>query len=96
MDISDWRKKIDEIDRRLAGLLNERARCTLEIGKLKRQQGRAILESRREDEVLRQAAEASDGPMDAAAMRRVFEAILRESREMQRKLFESSESESGK
>jgi chorismate mutase len=25
MDISDWRKKIDDLDRKLAALLNERA-----------------------------------------------------------------------
>ncbi len=26
MDISDWRKKIDDLDRKLAALLNERAK----------------------------------------------------------------------
>jgi chorismate mutase len=36
MDIADWRKKIDELDRRLVELLNERAQAAHEIGKLKR------------------------------------------------------------
>ena len=36
MDISDWRKKIDELDGKLAALLNERAAAAVEIGKLKR------------------------------------------------------------
>ncbi len=38
MDISDWRKRIDEIDGQLAELLSERSRCVIEIGKIKRQQ----------------------------------------------------------
>ncbi len=36
MTIDDWRRKIDEIDRKLVELLNERSRCALEIGRLKR------------------------------------------------------------
>ena len=36
MDIADWRKQIDELDRKLVELLNQRAQCAVEIGKLKR------------------------------------------------------------
>jgi chorismate mutase len=36
MDISDWRKKVDELDRKLTALLNERAAAVVEIGRLKR------------------------------------------------------------
>jgi len=36
MDISDWRKKVDDLDRKLAALLNERAAAVVEIGRLKR------------------------------------------------------------
>ena len=35
MTLSDWRRQIDEIDRKLVELLNQRSRCALEIGKLK-------------------------------------------------------------
>src|SRR5579884_1815723 len=35
MKIGDWRRRIDEIDRKLVELLNERSRCALEIGKIK-------------------------------------------------------------
>ena len=35
MNLSDWRRRIDEIDKKLVGLLNERSQCALEIGKLK-------------------------------------------------------------
>jgi len=36
MDIVDWRKKIDELDRKLVELLSERAQAAHEIGKLKK------------------------------------------------------------
>ena len=43
MDISDWRKKIDELDRKLVDLLSQRAQAAHEIGKLKRDCGHADL-----------------------------------------------------
>ena len=35
MNLSDWRRRIDEIDKKLVELLNARSQCALEIGKLK-------------------------------------------------------------
>ena len=88
MDISDWRKKIDEIDRLLVELLNERARCVVEIGRIKSQNGLPIHEPSREEEVLRQALGANQGPLGNEAIRQVFESIVREGRSLQRTLFE--------
>jgi len=48
MDIADWRKKIDELDRQLVRLLNERAQAAHEIGKLKRNTAMPIYEPDRE------------------------------------------------
>jgi chorismate mutase len=48
MDIADWRKKIDELDRKLVALLSERARAAVEIGKLKRDTSLPIYEPDRE------------------------------------------------
>ncbi|MBI3895717.1 MAG: chorismate mutase [Acidobacteria bacterium] len=89
MDIADWRKKIDEIDRRLVELLNERARCVAEIGQIKRQNGLPVQEPNREREVLRQVLEANQGPLDDAALRRVFEQIVEEGRSLQRRFSEA-------
>ena len=89
MDIADWRKKIDEIDRRLVELLNERARCVAEIGRIKRQNELPIQEPNREQEVLRHVAEANQGPLEDAALRRVFERIVEEGRSLQRRLSEA-------
>ena len=35
MDIEDWRKKIDELDRQIVALISERARAAQAIGLLK-------------------------------------------------------------
>jgi chorismate mutase len=48
MDIEDWRRKIDELDSKLVRLLNERAECAHEIGKLKRDVAAPIYEPDRE------------------------------------------------
>ncbi len=48
MDIADWRKKIDELDRQLVELLSERARAAVEIGRLKRDTSLPIYEPERE------------------------------------------------
>ena len=93
MDIGDWRKKIDEIDRRLVRSLNERAQCVLEIGRIKRQSGLPILESNREQEVIRHALDANRGPLENKAIGRVFEAIMREGRALQQELFDKEDSE---
>ena len=93
MDISDWRKKIDEIDRSLVKLLNDRARCAVEIGKIKRQNGLPIQEPHREQEVLRQVFDANEGPLTDPAIQRVFERIVEEGRALQKRLFEAGETE---
>ena len=92
MDIADWRKKIDEIDRRLVQLLNERARCAVEIGKVKRQNALPIREPQREKEVLQHVLDANQGPLKNDALQRVFERIVDEGRVLQSVLFNAQDS----
>ncbi len=89
MDISDWRKKIDEIDRQLVRLLNERARYVVEIGKIKRENELPIREPGREQDILRHVQEANRGPLEDDALRRVFERIVEEGRSLQRHLIDA-------
>ena len=39
MGLDEWRARIDEIDRQLLPLLNQRAQLSLEIGRAKREAG---------------------------------------------------------
>ncbi len=84
MRLEDWRRKIDEIDRRLVELLNERSSCVLEIGRLKRVDGMSLYQPEREREVLDAAEKANRGPLSEEAIRRLFERILDEARSVER------------
>ena len=84
MSVEDWRRKIDEIDRKLVELLNERTRCVVEIGRLKKTDGTPLYQPDREREVLAAAERANSGPLSEAAIRRLFERILDEARSVER------------
>jgi chorismate mutase-like protein len=84
MSVEDWRRKIDEIDRKLVELLNERSRCVVEIGRLKKTDGTPLYQPDREQEVLAAAERANRGPLSEEAIRRLFERILDEARSVER------------
>lgn len=84
MNISDWRKRMDEIDQKLVELLNERSQCALEIGRIKQELGMPIYQPARENEVLSNAARNNKGPLSNAAIRRLFERIIDEARSAER------------
>jgi chorismate mutase len=84
MSLADWRRRIDEIDRQLVELLNERSKCALEIGKLKQQANLPLYQPDREKEVLRNAEQNNKGPLTDAAIRRLFERIIDEARSAER------------
>ncbi|HTW32009.1 MAG TPA: chorismate mutase [Candidatus Sulfotelmatobacter sp.] len=76
MDIEDWRKKIDEVDRRLVALLSERARAAVEIGKLKRNTSMPIYEPDRERIVFENVQAANPGPLPGRDLVRIYERII--------------------
>lgn len=88
MDLSDWRDKIDELDRKLLELLNERARCVLGLAPIKKRRGIPIYEPKREQEVFDNIAAHNGGPLPADAVRRIFERIIDEMRSLQRPAME--------
>ncbi|MSO19371.1 MAG: chorismate mutase [Acidobacteria bacterium] len=88
MDITDWRKKIDDVDRELVRLLNERARVVLEIARIKKQGGLAVLDPRREREVFENIVGGNQGPLENGALQRMFQHIIEESRALEQDLFE--------
>jgi chorismate mutase len=82
--LSDWRRQIDEIDRKLVELLNQRSKCALEIGKLKQAEKLPLYQPEREREVLKNAERSNGGPLTDAAIRRLFERIIDEARSAER------------
>ena len=91
MSVDDWRRsiegcrgRIDDVDRRILELLNERTRIVEEIGNIKRTLALPIYEPKREDQVFRNVTENNSGPLPADAVKRIFERIIDEMRNIQR------------
>jgi chorismate mutase len=82
--LDELRGRIDLLDETLVRLLNARAACALEIGRLKRELGMPIYQPDREAEVLRHVQSLNNGPLDHTAMRRLFERIIDEARHLER------------
>jgi chorismate mutase len=83
-NIEDWRRRIDDIDRQLVELLNERSRCAMEIGHIKQQANLPLYQPDREKQVLANAAGYNHGPLPDTAIMRLFERILDEARSVER------------
>ncbi len=86
--LAPWRDRIDAIDRALVALLNDRAACATAIGRIKHDAGLPVYAPRREEDVLRNATDANDGPLPPEAVRRLFERIIDETRSLERAMTE--------
>jgi len=85
MELEDWRKRIDMIDLKILELLNERARYSFEIGKIKQRTHLPIYMPERENQIYTTLEKANHGPLTDAAVRRLFERIIDESRQLESK-----------
>ncbi len=82
--VSDLRRRIDQIDDQLMRLLNSRSACAVEIGRIKRRIGMAVYQPEREKWILDRVERNNPGPLDRGAVRRVFERVIDESRRLER------------
>jgi chorismate mutase len=87
--LADLRRQIDALDEEIVRLLNERARCALELGRRKEELGVPIYQPVREGEVLEHVMAVNGGPLDAKAIRRLFERIIDEARRLERQADEN-------
>jgi chorismate mutase len=83
--LEEFRVAIDDLDRRIVELLNERTRVVEDIGRVKRSAQLPVYEPKREDQVFDNISQASgDGPLTKEAVRRIYERIIDEMRMVQR------------
>jgi chorismate mutase/prephenate dehydratase len=76
-ELDALRARIDELDRSIVGLLNERARLALEAGRLKAAEGRdGVRDPEREREVLLRVAMANEGPLPQADLVEVYRRLI--------------------
>jgi chorismate mutase-like protein len=91
-NLDDLRKNIDRVDEVLVRLLNERARCACEIGRLKKELGVEIYQPDREKQVLDHVrGVAAEGPLGPDAIARLFERIIDEARRLERRVAQEEE-----
>jgi chorismate mutase len=84
LSIEDWRDEIDRIDEELVRLLNERSKCAIEIGRIKREIGQPVYTPAREKQVIEHVTGINSGPLDDEGIERLFERIIDESRRIER------------
>jgi len=76
MNLKKLRKKIDAIDKNITGLLNSRARITLEVGKIKQKKGSGVYSPDRERQILNNLSLINKGPLSQAALEAIYREIM--------------------
>src|SRR3954469_17266858 len=84
LELSRLRDAIDRVDEVIVRLLNQRAKYAIEIGEIKAVLDMPIYAPEREKQVPLHVDRTSDGPLDPATVRRLFERIIDESRRVER------------
>jgi chorismate mutase/prephenate dehydratase len=74
--LAPLRARIDELDRKLVQLLNERATIVVEVGKVKQAGGGPIYAPHREAEVLAKVLALSQGPLPPRAIEGVYRELM--------------------
>ena len=81
--IRELRSRVDQVDRELIHILNERARIVQEIVAIKAERGLPLFDPKREEEIFRRVAEENEGPIYNSSMREIFELILHRIRDLE-------------
>jgi chorismate mutase len=84
LTIDEIRTRIDELDRLLLKIFNERADLALQIGEIKKERGLAVYDPAREKRIFEAMQAANPGPLDNGAIVRMFERVIDESRRLER------------
>lgn len=91
MTLQELRAEIDQLDRQIVELLNQRARLSQQVGLAKRElaepnQESAVYQPNREAEVYAHVAAVNTGPLPDSALLAIYREILSSSRALQRPL----------
>ena len=70
------RNRIDKLDAELLELLNERAKCVMEIGAIKQKEQTEVVVPQREKELLDRLTSLNEGPMNERMVHHLFQEII--------------------
>ncbi len=84
--LADLRSEINQVNQELVRLLAKRQRLTLQIGQIKKQLGRPILDRSREDQVLTQVRSLAKAyQLDPSFVQDLFYLIMDQAKKVQLK-----------
>ncbi|MBP5198325.1 MAG: chorismate mutase [Lachnospiraceae bacterium] len=89
MDIKDLRGRIDEIDKDMVGLLEERLDVSSQIAEYKIKNGKPVLDRSREQEVIDSVKAMAHSDFNGEAAGSLMENIMASSRKLQRNVLKS-------
>jgi len=75
-NLEELRKKIDDIDDKIVGLLNERAKAALLIKKFKLSNNLPILDKEREEKIHQTIKQKSNGLIKEADLEKIYSLLL--------------------
>ena len=78
------RGRIDELDVQLLALLNERAKCVIKIGAIKKKENSEVIVPQREIELLDRLSSLNQGPMTNEMVLHIFQQIIDTLKELQK------------
>jgi len=85
-EMARLRRRIDALDRRIVGLLNERAELGREVGREKAAAGRrAVRDAEREREVLLRVTMANAGPIPQADLLAIYRRLIAATRSLEKR-----------
>jgi len=83
MSLENLRGQIDNLDKMLVKLLNDRAKLSLRILQEKQKAGLPIYNKAREDEVLQNVINQSSGPLTPEQIKLIFQQVIESCRNLQ-------------
>lgn len=90
-ELEEIRRELDETDRTLVRLFEQRMALCREVARTKMATGKAVLDRSREEQVLDSRAAMLQDPALAPAVRRLYELLMTLSREEQTRMMEEAD-----
>ncbi|MCL2389579.1 MAG: prephenate dehydratase [Elusimicrobia bacterium] len=79
-NLKPFREQIDALDVKIVKLLNERAKCAVEIGKIKQAEKKEVFVPAREKEVIKNVTLSNAGPLKNSSLEAIYTEIMSASR----------------
>ncbi|MCK4859521.1 MAG: prephenate dehydratase [Candidatus Omnitrophica bacterium] len=85
MKLKTLRQQIDELDKKIIHLLNQRTDVALQIGEIKNEQGISVYVPKREEEIYQHIIELNKGPLEEKAVKAIYREIMSAALSLQEK-----------